>query len=189
MATSTTPQLLQALRARYGLSQAQLAEYLAVSRAQVSMAEQGRRTLSAGLWAKLQPLVVVLETPAAAPAGGAPLEADVASREALQQRLRECTQDAAQLRQELTQLRAQAAQHQAVLRELLPLLLPLTETADAPQSRAWLLARQSESVAEVHRSGAAVQVLLELRIEALDYEAAQAALRLARATPLMRQVG
>ncbi|WP_139924905.1 helix-turn-helix transcriptional regulator [Hymenobacter sp. DG01] len=184
MATPATPQLLQALRARYGLSQAQLAEYLSVSRAQVSMAEQGRRTLSAALWARLQPLVAVLENPAAA-TGAQPEGIDAAGREALQRRLRECTQEAAELRQELGQLRARAVQYQAVLRELLPLLLPLTEAAGADPARAWLLARQSEAAAELHRSGAAAQMLLELRIEALDYEAAQAALRLARATNLM----
>ncbi|GAB2795588.1 transcriptional regulator with XRE-family HTH domain [Hymenobacter luteus] len=187
MATLATPQLLQALRARYGLSQAQLAEYLAVSRAQVSMVEQGQRTLSAAQWSRLQPLVAVLEASAAGAsvAGVPPESVDTAGREALQRRLRECTQEATRLRQELSRLRARASQHQAVLRELLPLLLPLAGATDAQPARAWLLARQSEATEELHHSGAAAQVLLELRIEALDYEAAQAALRLARAANLM----
>lgn len=185
MASTSPSQLLQILRARYGLSQAQLAEYLSVSRAQVSMAEQEKRTLSAAAWAKLQPLTDLLAAPAATSAvAAAPAPLDVASREALQRRLRECTEQGAQLRQELAELRARAARHQAVVRELLPLLLPPSLAAGSGADQAWLQAREAEATEELKRSGPAAQTLLELRMEALDYEAGQAALRLARATAL-----
>lgn len=183
MASGTPSLLLQTLRTRYGLSQAQLAEYLSVSRAQVSMAEQGKRTLTAAAWAKLQPLTDLLSSPTPSPAA-VTTSLDTASREALQHRLRECSRQAAQLRQELAQLRAQAAQHQAVVLELLPLLSPQTLATEATTDQAWLKARETEATEELKRSGPAAQILLELRIEALEYEAGQAALRLARATDL-----
>lgn len=183
MASDPTPLTLQALRARYGLSQAQLAEYLSVSRAQVSMAEQGRRVLPAATWAKLLPLMAVLETPAAATAAATAL--DATSRVALQGRLRDCTHEATRLRQELVQLRARAVRHQAVLGELLPLLRPLAAASGAPRDAAWLALREEESLREIERSGPAAQALLELRIDALDYEAGQAALRLARSVDLL----
>lgn len=178
MTPDLAPSLLPTLRARYGFSQAQLAEYLGVSRALVAMAEQGRRTFSGAAWARLQPLLETLSAPN--PASALPL--DPLTRAALQHRLGACTQEAAQLRQELTQLHAAAAQHQAVLQHLLPHLRPLASVAEPQQ--AWLRQREQEATRQLARTGPAVQVLLELRIEALDYEASQAALRLARAGSL-----
>ncbi|GGG44791.1 helix-turn-helix domain-containing protein [Hymenobacter glacieicola] len=183
MSADFTSHTLQTLRARYGLSQAQLAEYLSVSRAQVSMAEQSRRVLPPATWAKLLPLMAVLETPTTTSEAATALDAP--SRAALQGRLRDCTHEATRLRQELVQLRARAIRHQAVLRELLPLLRPLAEASDAPKDLAWLALREEESLQEVERSGPAAQALLELRIDALEYEAGQAALRLARSIDLL----
>ncbi|MBX0292613.1 helix-turn-helix transcriptional regulator [Hymenobacter sp. HSC-4F20] len=179
MTAHPTPHLLLALRTRYGLSQAQLAEYLSVSRAQVSMAEQGRRVLPTTAWSKLLPLLHVLEAPATS--AGTPTALDDASRTALQRRLRDCTHEATRLRQELAHMRAKASQCQAVLRELVPLLRPLATAGAARKEEAWLALREEEAQQEVARSGPAAQALLELRIDALDYEAGQAALRLARA--------
>lgn len=179
MATVSTPDLLLALRARYGLSQAQLAEYLSVSRAQISMTEQGRRALPTAAWNKLLPLLPVLNAPAVRAASAL----DEASRTALQARLRSCTHEAARLRQELQHLRTKAGSYQAVLQELVPLLRPLAVSSESGQKKqeAWLALREEEARQEVARSGPAAQALLELRIDALEYEAGQAALRLARA--------
>lgn len=128
--------LLAQVRAWFGLSQTELALYLASSQTLVQAIESGQRRLGADLHAALLPLAQ--QVPAPAPeALPAPLPQLAANVEELDFRRRTCQQQAARLGQELAGLEQQArvAQRWA---QALPALLPTAAAGPDPERAAWL---------------------------------------------------
>ncbi|PJJ53028.1 helix-turn-helix domain-containing protein [Hymenobacter chitinivorans] len=174
--------LFAQVRAYFGLTQHQLAEFLGVPGSQVSHLEAGRRRPSLALLDALAPLTQQMpDEPAPAPAVP---EGQLAAGP-LQERLRYCRWRATNLRYEMLPLEARAAVAARWARALPALLAPLPKAdALAPPvldatpagqaayrqwfQRCWLDTRPTaldpEALAQWH--------LLRLRAEALETEAA-----------------
>ncbi|WP_022823513.1 helix-turn-helix domain-containing protein [Hymenobacter norwichensis] len=177
---STT--LVAQVRRYFGLEQQELAGYLGISRPYVADIEAGRRTLTAAVLLRLNPLARLL--PAATPTtSSAPEPTDVPTIPPapglLEARLDYCQHHARRLRRELQQLAAAAVKvrrWQAVLPGLLAApALPetLLPAAEAHRARQWLLHRQQQTTALLNDSAWAARYhLLRLRAEALETEAA-----------------
>ncbi|GAA4042687.1 hypothetical protein GCM10022409_30790 [Hymenobacter glaciei] len=139
------------MRAHFGLTQAELGQYLGVAREQVAFVEAGQRPFSLAAERRLRPLslllpgVLLAEVPA--PPLAAPDEpAEAPDTAALRKRLRRCRHEAARLRyeQENHATRALAqAQRQRGLAQLRAALLPASAaataaTAETERLRRWL---------------------------------------------------
>ena len=147
--------LAAAVRAHFGLTQAELGRYLGVRREQVGYVEAGQRGSSPAAERRLLPLGLLLpERPDAGPppllAAGPPAppaapgpDADAA---ALRKRLRRCRHQTAKLRYELENQAARAQAHARRLRGLAQLQAELLAPAatgaapgpDAERARRWL---------------------------------------------------
>lgn len=145
--------LSAAVRAHFGLTQAELGQYLGVQREQVAFVEAGRRPFSMAAERRLRPLGLLLPE---SRAGGLPAPvavaeqpvapADAAEVAALRKRLRRCQFLMGELRWELEnrEIRAQAlAQRQRGLAQLRAGLLPEAAEeaplpAEAERIQRWL---------------------------------------------------
>jgi transcriptional regulator with XRE-family HTH domain len=169
---SAGPGLLRAVRDCLGLTQQQLAEYLGVRRVRVAEAEAGTRPLPLAALPRLAALATCL-----APASEAPV-AEAADAAALRRRQRAATAEAGRLRQQLTQAEARAAQASARL-ALLPTLAAAPPVAAPAVGPAWLRVLALEAETTLAEAGPTARLLLRLRAEALEQEAAALAARLA----------
>lgn len=140
--------LSAAVRAHFGLTQAELGRYLGVRREQVAFVEGGQRTFSVVAERRLRPLVLLLPgvlvaEAATPPVAASPEPAEAPDTPALRKRLRRCRHEAAQLRYELENHAARAqvrAQRQRGLAQL-RVALPAIETGageEAGRIRRWL---------------------------------------------------
>ncbi|WP_046246023.1 helix-turn-helix domain-containing protein [Hymenobacter terrenus] len=171
-----------AVRAYFGLSQAALAQFLGVTRGQVAHVEAGRRGLNRADNHRLNQLADLLPpsltdeasvpaTPAETPALPEPLDPHP-----LRRRQRRCTWRATNLRYDLAKLDARAdvaRRWQQVLPGLLAALPTDPANAAAQRTRRWLTTQATEAAAELDGTTATTRVLLRLRIEHLEAEAAQ----------------
>jgi transcriptional regulator with XRE-family HTH domain len=131
--------LSAAVRAHFGLTQAELGQYLGVRREQVAFVEAGQRSFSLAAERRLRPLALLLpesraREPAEPPVAGPVAPADGPEVAALRKRLRRCQHLMSELRWELEnrETRAQAlAQRQRGLAQLRAALLP-EAAAEAP---------------------------------------------------------
>jgi hypothetical protein len=181
----------QLLRAYYGLTQQDLAAFLGVSRATVSLEETpplsgGMRFLPIGSASKLLPFWQGLPAPEGlAPLPTAPPQADALAggstlRQALLRRQADCAYETQRLQR--TQQRAQTLLAQARLRlQTLPALLAAAPTGAAGnRQRQWLDYFEQDARATLTDGQAATErVLRELRLEVLAHEAVLLAQRLA----------
>lgn len=186
--------LSAAVRAHFGLTQAELGEYLGVRREQVAFVEAGQRRFSPAAERRLRPLGLglpesLLESgtpapPAAAPPATAPAPPDAA---ALRKRLRRCRHDAARLRYELENhaARTLAHAHQQRGRAQLPGVLlpaaadaPAAPTAEAERIRRWLAQLATNAPAPPPSATARALGAARLRGLVAEAEALEAALAL-----------
>ena len=178
--------LESAVRGALGLTQEQLARYLGVTRGQVAHAEAGRRVLRGEASRRLFLLADLLPPPLGngppEPAPEAPAAPGPLDPHPLRRRQRRCAWQAANRRLELEQL-AGRARHAHRWQQVLPQLraaLPTDPTdAEGLRTRRWLDARAAEAQEELDAASATAHVLLHLRIEHLEAEAAQLARLLA----------
>lgn len=155
--------LSAAVRAHFGLTQAELGHYLGVRREQVAYVEAGQRGFALAAERRLRPLGLLLPEsraeggpvvpPGAKPGAAADAEAEVA---ALRKQLRRCQHQAARLRFELEnqETRAQAlANRQRGLAQLRAGLLPAAAEkaplpAEAERIERWLSQLAAETLTE-----------------------------------------
>lgn len=182
---STT--LVQAVRRYFGLEQQELAAYLGIGRAMVGHLEAGRRSMSATVLLRLNPLARHLPPtpPLAPPTDALPPSAPPPETGQLAQRLYYCNYQAARRRRKLAALHQQAGYAQrwadarpGILADV-PAVPPLRTLADAdaPAMREWWHNNQQRKWAE-ERAAALTPTdvagyhLLRLQAEALETEAA-----------------
>lgn len=181
---STT--VVAAVRAHFGLTQQELADWLGVTVGFVSHLEAGRSACPTPAYNRLLPLALCLPPdpapgaarPAPVPPPAPPVQ-PISERGEFEARLDYCRHHAARLCRAMRPFERQA-RAQARWQAALPTLLaaPPDSVAASPldaPDRQWLLARaaplSNDTVAEWHR--------LRLRAEALEYEAAALAALLA----------
>jgi len=181
---STT--IVAAVRAYFGLTQDDLAQYLGVSRAAVSHAEAGRRHFGTAVWLRLLPLAELLPPDAPAPGLPAALAAPqlppgppaALAEPPVRRRLRHCAHEAQQLRHTLESRYAagqQARRWQQALPGLLA-LLPATPAADSrwqQRQRRWLATHSAEMADKLDAASLTDYQLLALRLHYLEQEAAE----------------
>lgn len=165
---------VRAFRTQLGLSQAELARYLGVSRELVGHVEAARRELPPAADQRLTGLLMLLPAPLGlAPTGAPPLspvEADPAALvRPLRARLRACRHEAARLRFQLEDFQNRATAARQCLHIVPALLADLPPGAD--HDRLWLTTLAADATATLRRCGAPAQTLLTLRLAVLDYEA------------------
>ena len=165
-----------AVRVYFGLSQIALAQYLGVTRGQVAHVEAGRRSLSPSANQQLNRLADLLPPPLGegppAPDHEEPT-AGLLDPHPLRRRQRKCTWKAANLRRELEKLDADLRRAQRWQQVLPQLRMAEPLVAQGGRIQRWLDARAAESLDHLDGAKATARVLLLLRIEHLEAEAAQ----------------
>lgn len=159
---------LLAVRAALGLTQAELARWLGVSRERVAQAEIKQRALPFAAWPQLTALTVALAAPLAPPPPEpAPLLAPVRAR------LRECRYQAERLRLRLRELETAAEPMHRRLAAL-PAAWAAVPAGPAHEGRRRWLQRLLDEAADclARDTGAAAQALLRARLAAYEHEAA-----------------
>ncbi|MBO2010362.1 hypothetical protein J4E00_14980 [Siccationidurans soli] len=171
--------LAAAVRAHFGLTQAELGRYLGVAREQVAFVEAGKRSFALGAERRLRQLVLLLppegeSVPPATPAAEVTKPLTATELLALRKRLRRCRHEATQLRYQLeTEADRTQAQtrRQRSLAHLRAGLLPATGalTAEEERARDWLARLAPTPVHPPLLAGA--QGLLVARLQGLTAEA------------------
>lgn len=161
---------LQTVRVSLGLTQAELAPWLGVSRVQLGHAEASIRPLPVRAWPQLTRLTIGLATADAAP----PVAPETAQPTGpLAARVRECRYQVLVLGRELAAMQAKARAMRRRLAVLPPLLASLPAGPEAELHRRWLQRLLDEATdALAAEVGLAPQALLQARQAAYAYEAA-----------------
>lgn len=173
--------LSAAVRAYFGLTQAELGQYLGVRREQVAFVEAGQRGYSLTAEQRLRPLGLLLPEsragePPAVPEATPVDPPDTPDVDALRKRLRRCQHQAAQLRYELETQAARDQGHANRRRGLARLqagLLPAPGSeavppAEAERARQWLAQLAAHTPAPP--PGATARALQEARLRGLAAE-------------------
>ncbi|MBO2009145.1 helix-turn-helix transcriptional regulator [Hymenobacter negativus] len=174
---------LRAVRNHFGLSQADLAQYLGIDRSLLTHVEADRRSLPMAATWRLLPLLGLMPPPhGTAPAGPLPpdpAEVTAATLNALQKRLRACRHEAKNLEYDLeNQLpRLEAARHRRSLPARLAALPPRAPLAALPNEAAtpdlaWAARMAESAVPDLARFGVPARALLEARLIGLKAETA-----------------
>ncbi|WP_310393915.1 hypothetical protein [Hymenobacter sp.] len=162
---------LRTVRAWLGLTQAELAKWLGVSRERVAKAEIEQRPLPFAAWPRLTQLTLGRAAGPAVPPEA--LAAATAYQAPLRARLRECRYQAARLRQALAVLRARAEPLTQRLAALPGLATALPAGAAGEDRRRWLARLVAEATDGLAAEcGPLPQALLAARIAAYEHEAA-----------------
>ncbi|TGE22923.1 hypothetical protein [Hymenobacter metallicola] len=178
MAIPISPEpLLLVVRAYYGFSQTEVAEFLGVSRGQVALVETGRRLLSSVGEKRLRFLSTCLSNFVPSQAEMFPFSAPTAW-EPLQCYQRKCLRQAHGLRQELARLQMLAMQCQRRLQDMPVLRAALAQELPTADLQTWLHQREEQAHAGLTECGPAAQALLQMRINTLESQAADATRKL-----------
>jgi transcriptional regulator with XRE-family HTH domain len=175
--------ILRAIRNHFGLSQAELADYLGIDRSLLTHVEADRRSLPLAATWRLLPVLGLLPPPhgtaSADPLPPDPAEATAATLDGLQWRLRTCRHVAGNLAFALERQlpRLQAARHRRALPgrlAALPPRAPLPGFPDEPATPdlAWAARMAENAVADLARFGVQARALLEARLAGLKAEMA-----------------
>lgn len=186
--------ILRVVRTHFGLSQADLADFLGMSRSMLTHVEADRRPLPLVATWRLLPLLSIMPPPhGTGPAGPLPpnpAEATAATLDALQWRLTVCRHEADNLAYELKQQlpKVQAARHRRALPALLAVLpprapLPALPTEAATPNLTWAARMAENAVGDLARFGTQARALLEARQAGLEAEAAHLTKTLAALKP------
>lgn len=161
--------LAAALREQLGLTQAELGDFLGLTRGQVAHVEAGRHLFAPASELLLLRLLHALpapDTPAAPPEADPTAHLAPPDAAPLAARLDYCQHHAARLRRELKALETQL-EYARRWQQALPALLAGADE----RARPWLLRRQAQATADLDGETAARYHLLRLRAEALETEA------------------
>ncbi|MDO7847328.1 helix-turn-helix transcriptional regulator [Hymenobacter sp. M29] len=173
---------LRAVRKHFGLSQADLAEYLGIDRSLLTHIEANRRPLPLGATWRLLPLLSVMPPPhgtAPAELPPDPAESTAKALKELQWRLRVCRVEVLKLELALDQQlpRLKAARHRRVLPArlaVLPPRAPLPGLSNEPTmpDLGWATRMAENAVADLAKFGVPARALLEARLAGLRAEIA-----------------
>ena len=171
---------LRAIRTHFGLSQADLAQYLGVDRTLLTHVEADRRPLPMVATWRMLPLLSVMPPPhGTAPADlpPDPAETTATTLDELQWRLKACRFEAQKLGQglELQLPRLQAARHRRTLPArlaVLPPRAPLPSLPDEPTlpNLAWAARMAENAGPDLARFGVQARALSEARLAGLQAE-------------------
>lgn len=185
MTTATNSNLLQAVRAHFGIAFGPMAGYLGVSESLLGLAATNRRELPTAALLRLQPLAVALPppwsqgtpdpTPAPdpVPALAGPLPHSPAPA-ALRARLAACRHLALRLARQLVPLRTRQAQARHLL-AVLPALADAQPPATDARAARWLPTFEAQARERLGPAASAALALARARRLALLAEAAQLA--------------
>ena len=167
------------MRAYFGLTQADLAEYGAISRGLVAHAEAGRGDYGFSSWLRLTPLAALVPPPVGAgPQEEAPEVETGLNAGLLRQRLRKCEHEAVLLRRTLEQREQPRLYARRWLRAQ-PLLLaelpadPTTDNRYQRRTRRWLLYHTAKMKDVLGALPSTELRLQQLRLRQLEAEAAE----------------
>ncbi len=179
------------VRAHFGIKQWELASFLNISRTLLGMVELNKRELPTRALLRLLPLAQHLPATAAAgspaeppPAPGSGVPGERLEDPALRQRLAACQYEAERLRRELVASKMRyeaAARFVAVVPTLLaaaPLPPELTTPAAEARARQWIEDQCQESERVLHTYHPTTRSVREVRLLALEWEAAEIQRRL-----------
>lgn len=157
-----------ALRKQYGLTQQQLADYLSVSKALVSMVEKGKREFPLHTLAKLAQLQQPLPTKMAEAKklDAVAQKQKLATAKALQREELDCSVQLAAAIRQLQHVKEKYVQATNLLQRVahIPPALPKEDK----QTKLWLEAMEATALQQAARYGEGAQVLLQLKIEVLQ---------------------
>jgi transcriptional regulator with XRE-family HTH domain len=161
--------LLTTLRTSLGISQRQLAAFIGGDRSQLVRAENGERNLSDSASLQFIKLVPVHAKVLQMPLPTAPPDGELL--EQLKQRADDCRHKASLLKRKLQQMQQD---HETACRLKLfaeTLQQQQTEFAHTPKQQRWLEQRIYEADKKVEANSCGKQLLLHLKIQALEAEA------------------
>jgi transcriptional regulator with XRE-family HTH domain len=178
---------LQLLRAHYGLTQEELANFMGVPRATLSLDEKpsfrnGPRPVSTAAWLRLMPFMVAMPAldsveirPAYQPLPKVEV-GDDELRQALRLRQMKCHVETSELQREQYRARVRQAQARLRLHTLPALLEAVPDSPLGKRQRVWLDWFEYDARYILDDTKAATQYALrELRLRVLAYEATQLA--------------
>ncbi|MFD2717333.1 helix-turn-helix domain-containing protein [Hymenobacter monticola] len=170
------------MRTHFGLSQADLAQYLGIDRSLLTHIEADRRPLPMVATWRMLPLLSLMPPPhGSAPADlpPDPAESTAKTLDGLQSRLEVCRTEAQKLALALAQQlpRLQAARHRRALPArlaVLPPRAPLPSLPDEPSmpNLAWAGRMAEDATSDLAKFGVQTRALLEARLAGLQAEIA-----------------
>ncbi len=164
---------MKRLRETLGLSQEQLAIYLGVTRSLLSMAEMGKRSLPVKAFVKLSELEKSLRSNVQYKAASLQQHA-TADAAVVRSHAKKCMARAAGIKLQLTALEKNYQQCLTALLATGHLMSLLPEGEAGKKDRLWLELLELQTLKKMKDCGNAAQVILQLRINALEHEARQA---------------
>jgi transcriptional regulator with XRE-family HTH domain len=153
----------------FGMTQQQLADYLSVTRSLLALVEQGRRHLPTAAILKMATLEQSLQS-------NLPYKAESLQKQAakdmaqIKTHAKKCLQKAEREKARLLLLQQK---HQRCMQALVA-MGQLQQTNLAKKDSLLLELLETKTLKKMNRCGYAVQVVMQLRIAALEHEAAQA---------------
>lgn len=176
----------QKVRAYFGLTQDNLALFLGIPRASLSLAELDRWSLPHQADVRMRPFLQQVwdaQQDASAPVAAAPAPPAAPPAPDVQKELlwrqRVCQYEAGQLRRKLTVQQTKLAQAERCLLVVPALRAAVADTLTDPDSLEshWLKWFEGQARTTINKHNAGATALLELRIAVLEFEAAQAGQR------------
>jgi transcriptional regulator with XRE-family HTH domain len=177
--TVTAMKLIKEVRRQYGFTQEQLADFLAVSKGLLAMAETGKRELPTAALLKLNRLhQQTMNLPAAGTGkkyAALFIKQQTAAATALQNHAGKCTYEAIILQKKLTMLKKNHLQAVNTLHLVAQLRLEAPEDkATAKRNMLWVNMIEANTYKRLTSCGEAELQLLQFKIASLEKEAVQA---------------
>jgi len=167
------------LRQSLGITQQQLAGYLSVSRAELSLAETGRRVLPTAAQLKLSAMQRHM-TGGSSPGTTIEIQRQTAqAQNMLRAQAQKCNRLAAAAIRRLELMRGRYQQCQKILKAVHGLLGELPAGPAGRKQKLSLEVLQSDTRKKMDACGIGAQVILELQVNMFLYHAKQAAARMA----------
>jgi transcriptional regulator with XRE-family HTH domain len=172
-------ELIKEVRLQYGFTQEQLADFLAVSKGLLAMAETGKRELPTAAWLKLNRLyqhaINVPATGAGKKYEALLAEQQAAAATALQHHARKCSLEAIVLQDKLARLKINHSQAVNTLYLVAGLRKELPEDKDiATRNILWMNMIETRTCKRLESCGEDKQQLLQFKIDTLQKQAVQA---------------
>jgi transcriptional regulator with XRE-family HTH domain len=160
---------IKQIRQIFGLSQQQMAAYLSITRSHLNMTERGRRSLPTAALAKLAQLEKSLQSNEPYQAAGFKKQAERDTAH-IKAHAKKCLQRAAL---EKTKLQKLTASYQQCVQALMA-MGHLLQNQPTKKELLLLAVLEAKALKKMSRCGYAAQVVVQLRIAALEHEVAQA---------------
>lgn len=159
------------IREELGISQQQLADYLGVSRALLSLAEMNERSLPAAALIKAGEIELVLKSKKTSPKlKQFTNKQTTALQKMLQQRRKDCVYELSVAKKKLDKMKLQYQQAANALSVANSLLNTVSNDAKRKMDKLWLEILEDDTLKKMQSFGEAAQMKLQLKIELLEFE-------------------